>query len=149
MFAGKRAEYQIGWCERSSPSYAVEQQFMGERPKRPKCGASTTYSLLASSRRQATANSEHTNRSRGTIEGVGDGNVEKDFAEHGGLGGSGRAATVDVVLDVAFDEAPDRPVSVNQPVTFAPMSVNQPVTCVNQPVISWPFSAPNRGQRAE
>ena len=30
-----------------------------------------------------------------------------------------------------------------------PLSVNQPVVCVNQAVTSRPFSAPNRGQRAE
>jgi hypothetical protein len=81
------------------------------------CGASTTYSLLASTRRQATDSSEHTNHSRGTMSSVGDGNVGKDVAEHKGLGGMGHAATVDVVLDRTFDGVTARFfASVKQPV---------------------------------
>jgi hypothetical protein len=53
---------------------------------------------------QATGTAFEPGQWRGTIGGVGDGNAGKDVAEHEGAGGVGRAAPVDVVLDIAFDE---------------------------------------------
>jgi hypothetical protein len=150
LFAGKCAEYRIGWCELLLPGCAVDERYTGQRVKRPRCGAPSLYSLLvpAGNKRPALPS----NRDSG---------VEPSgawaMATREKTSPSMKGRVVWVVLPrstwcwtLPSTRSPEgfsvkHPVTcVNQAVTFRPGSVKQPGTCVKQPVTSRPFSAPKR-----